>query len=77
MLFGITSATSGAVPFYDLNFKELTLINNRAATAQDFPVMINLVNRGAVRLEPLVTHHMALDELGTALGMGKTAPRDG
>jgi L-iditol 2-dehydrogenase len=69
LLFGITSAASGALPFYDLYFKELTLINNRAATAQDFPVMIDLVARGAVRLEPLVTHRMALDELGAALGM--------
>jgi 2-desacetyl-2-hydroxyethyl bacteriochlorophyllide A dehydrogenase len=69
LLFGITNATSGALPFYDLYFKELTLINNRAATAQDFPVTIDLVDRGAVRLEPLVTHRMALDELGTALGM--------
>jgi len=68
-MFGITSATSGALPFYDLYFKELTLINNRAATAQDFPVMIDLVNRGVVRLEPLVTHRMALDELRAALGM--------
>jgi 2-desacetyl-2-hydroxyethyl bacteriochlorophyllide A dehydrogenase len=69
LLFGITSATSGSLPFYDLYFKELTLINSRAATAQDFPVMIDLVDRGAVHLEPLVTHHMALDELGSALGM--------
>jgi 2-desacetyl-2-hydroxyethyl bacteriochlorophyllide A dehydrogenase len=69
LLFGITSATSGTLPFYDLYFKELTLINNRAATAQDFPVTIDLVKRGAVRLEPLITHRMALDELGTALGM--------
>lgn len=69
LLFGITSATSGELPFYDLYFKELTLINNRAATAQDFPVMIDLVDRGVVRLEPLITHRMALDELGTALGM--------
>jgi len=68
-MFGITSATSGALPFYDLYFKELTLINNRAATAQDFPVMIDLVNRGVVRLEPLITHRMTLNELGTALGM--------
>jgi len=69
VLFGITSATSGTLPFYDLYFKELTLINNRAATAQDFPVMIDLVDRGALRLQPLVTHRMALDELGAALGM--------
>jgi L-iditol 2-dehydrogenase len=69
VLFGISNATSGALPFYDLYFKELTLINNRAATAQDFPVMIDLVDRGALRLQPLVTHRMALDELGAALGM--------
>ena len=69
LLFGITSAKSGDLPFYDLYFKELTLINNRAATAQDFPVMIDLVDRGVVSLEPLVTHRMALDELATALGM--------
>jgi L-iditol 2-dehydrogenase len=69
LLFGITSATSGSLPFYDLYFKELTLINNRAATAQDFPATIDLVNRGAVRLEPLVTHRMALGQLPTALGM--------
>jgi L-iditol 2-dehydrogenase len=69
VLFGITNATSGALPFYDLYFKELTLINNRAATGQDFPVTIDLVNRGVLRLEPLVTHRMALEELGTALEM--------
>jgi len=68
-MFGISSATSGALPFYDLYFKELTLINNRAATAEDFPVMIDWVDRGIVRLEPLVTHRMALDELGAALAM--------
>jgi len=69
VMFGISSATSGSLPFYDLYFKELTLINSRAATAQDFPVMIDLVNRGAVRLEPLVTHRMALEELRVALEM--------
>ena len=77
LLFGITSATSGELPFYDLYFKELTLINNRAATAQDFPVMIDLVARGVVRLEPLVTHRMALDELGQPSEWWKTAPSGG
>jgi 2-desacetyl-2-hydroxyethyl bacteriochlorophyllide A dehydrogenase len=69
LLFGISSETQGALPFYDLYFKELTLMNNRAATAEDFPIMIGLVDRGAVRLGPLITHRMRLDELGTALGM--------
>jgi len=68
-LFGITNTTHAELPFYDLYFKELTLINNRAATAQDFPVTIDLVNRGVLRLEPLITHRMTLEELGRALDM--------
>ena len=69
VLFGITSATHGDLPFYDLYYKELTLINNRAASGQDFPVVIDLVDRGVLRLEPLVTHRMSLDALGSALEM--------
>jgi 2-desacetyl-2-hydroxyethyl bacteriochlorophyllide A dehydrogenase len=66
-LFGISSATGGDLPFYDLYFKELTLINSRAALARDFPATIELVERGALQLAPLVTHRMALDELSAAL----------
>lgn len=69
LLFGITSAKHGELPFYDLYFKELKLIASRAATSEDFPATIDLVQRGALRLEPLVTHRMALDELPTALSM--------
>ncbi len=69
VLFGITNATHGDLPFYDLYFKELTLINNRAAVARDFPATIELVERGALRLAPLVTHRMALEELGSALAL--------
>lgn len=69
VLFGITSAKQGELPFYDLYFKELRLIASRAATGEDFPSTIDLVQRGVLRLEPLVTHRMALDELPTALGM--------
>lgn len=69
LLFGISSAQQGALPFYDLYFKELTLTNSRAAMAEDFPAMIDLLERGAMQLEPLVTHRMALAELEVALGM--------
>ncbi|HEV3329381.1 MAG TPA: alcohol dehydrogenase catalytic domain-containing protein [Bryobacteraceae bacterium] len=69
LLFGISSAKEGALPFYDLYFKELTLTNARAAKAEDFPAMIDLLERGAVQLEPLVTHRMSLGELEAALGM--------
>src|SRR5260370_7067121 len=65
------SAEEGALPFYQLYFKELTLINGRAAKAEDFTGMIDLVYRGAVRLEPLVTHRMPLADLTAAIGMGE------
>ena len=61
--------SEGALPFYELYFKELTLINARAAKAEDFTGMIDLVERGAVRLEPLVTHRMHLSELEAAIGL--------
>jgi L-iditol 2-dehydrogenase len=69
LLFGIISVREGALPFYDLYFKELTLHNGRAAKGEDFPDMLGLVERGAVRLEPLVTHRMPLGELERAVGL--------
>ena len=69
LMFGISSASEGALPFYDLYFKELTLINGRAAKQEDFTGMIELLEHGAIRLDPLVTHHMSLGELESALRM--------
>jgi threonine dehydrogenase-like Zn-dependent dehydrogenase len=67
LMFGISSATEGALPFYDLYFKELTLINGRAAKQEDFTGMIELLEHGVVKLDPLVTHHMSLGELESAI----------
>jgi len=76
LMFGISNATEGALPFYDLYYKELTLINGRAAKPEDFASLIELVEHGAVRLEPLVTHRMSLGELESAIRMvGDTADR--
>jgi len=69
LMFGIMSATQGVLPFYDLYFKELTLITGRASKPEDFPDTIGMVERGALRLQPLVTHRLALDELEAAIGM--------
>jgi 2-desacetyl-2-hydroxyethyl bacteriochlorophyllide A dehydrogenase len=69
LMFGILSETTGDLPLYQLYFKELTLLNTRAATGRDFPATIDLVERGALRLEPLITHRMPLERLETALGM--------
>jgi 2-desacetyl-2-hydroxyethyl bacteriochlorophyllide A dehydrogenase len=69
LLFGITSATQMNLPFYQLYFKELKIVNTRAATGRDFPPTIDLVARGALNLKPLVTHIVPLAELEKAIGM--------
>jgi len=69
LLFGIITAGEGTLPFYQLYFKELTIVNSRAAKSEDFPATISLAASGAVNLEALVTHVVPLSDLGTALRM--------
>jgi len=69
LMFGIITATEGAFPFYDLYFKEISLINARVAKGEDYPGAIGLVQRGLVRLAPLVSDVMPLGELKAAVGM--------
>ena len=51
LMFGIITAKEGALPFYDLYFKELSLINARVAKSEDYPGAIGLVRArpGAAR----------------------------
>jgi L-iditol 2-dehydrogenase len=69
LLFGINTATEGSLPFYQLYFKELALFNARAAKGEDFASSIDLVQRGVVRLEPLVTHTLPFRELKQGIEM--------
>jgi 2-desacetyl-2-hydroxyethyl bacteriochlorophyllide A dehydrogenase len=69
LLFGIITAQEGALPFYDLYFKELSLIGARVAKSEDYPAAIALVESGQVRLQPLVSDVMPLAELTHAIGM--------
>ena len=69
LLFGIITAKEGALPFYDLYFKELALINARVAKSEDYPASIDLVERGHVRLRPLVSDVKPLEDLKAAIGM--------
>jgi threonine dehydrogenase-like Zn-dependent dehydrogenase len=69
LLFGIITAHEGALPFYDLYFKELSLICARVAKSEDYPAAIALVESGQVRLGPLVSDVMPLAELTHAIGM--------
>ena len=69
LMYGIITAKEGALPFYDLYYKELSLINARVAKSEDYPGAIGLVERGQVRLEPLISDVMPLGELKAAIGL--------
>jgi 2-desacetyl-2-hydroxyethyl bacteriochlorophyllide A dehydrogenase len=69
LLFGIITAKEGALPFYDLYFKELALVSARVAKSEDYPAALTLVEREQIKLEPLVSDVMPLAELDTAIGM--------
>jgi L-iditol 2-dehydrogenase len=69
LLFGIITSKEGALPFYDLYFKELALISARVAKSEDYPSSLALVERGQVRLEPLISDILPLGELSAAIGM--------
>jgi 2-desacetyl-2-hydroxyethyl bacteriochlorophyllide A dehydrogenase len=69
LLFGIYTVKEGALPFYDLYFKEVSLISARVAKPEDYTDCIALVERGQVKLEPLVSDVMPLGELKAAIGM--------
>ncbi|MBT3989935.1 MAG: alcohol dehydrogenase catalytic domain-containing protein [Rhodospirillaceae bacterium] len=65
--FGIYAALEGKLPFYQFYFKELNIINARAALPSDFPACIKLVEEGKVDLGPFITHTYSLDELSEAI----------
>jgi 2-desacetyl-2-hydroxyethyl bacteriochlorophyllide A dehydrogenase len=69
LLFGIYTVKEGALPFYDIYFKEISLISARVAKPEDYTACIALVERGQVRLEPLVSDVMPLGELKAAIGL--------
>jgi 2-desacetyl-2-hydroxyethyl bacteriochlorophyllide A dehydrogenase len=69
LLFGIITAKEGTLPFYDLYFKELSLVGARVARSEDYPAAIALVEKGDVRLSPLVSNVMPLADLDAAVGM--------
>ena len=65
--FGIYTEKEGSFPFYQLYYKELSILNARAAKSKDYPSSIELVENGAVQLLPLISHEMPLDDLSEAL----------
>ena len=58
--FGTMSGTQGELPFYNLYYKELAIINSRGARLRDYERGIELAAAGRLRLAPLVTDTYAL-----------------
>lgn len=69
LLFGIYTSTELQLSLYHLYYKELLVINARAAKREDFPACIDLVSRGDVQLEPMVSHVLPFNELERAITM--------
>jgi threonine dehydrogenase-like Zn-dependent dehydrogenase len=69
VLFGIYTATEAALPFYQLYYKEPTIVAARAATSRDFPESIDLAASGRIRLSDLVTKVLPLSQLREALSL--------
>ncbi len=67
--FGIYTGTQAEMPFYQFYFKELSILNARAAFARDFPASIDLVASGKVRLEPLLSHALPIERADEAIHM--------
>ena len=73
IVFGTLTGGDQGLPYYQLYFKELTLRNPRAATADDYARGIALAASGALDLESIVTDHFGLAEAPAAFERVKSA----
>ncbi len=69
LVYGTITGGSGGLPYYELYHKELTLYNPRAALLGDYVDGVALAAAGALRLEPIVTHQLALHEAERAFDL--------
>jgi L-iditol 2-dehydrogenase len=78
LVYGTVTARHGAeVPFYQLYYKELTVLNPRAALPRDYDRAIALAVSGEVELGRLWTRSYALEEAQSAFdGLLDSSPSD-
>jgi L-iditol 2-dehydrogenase len=70
LAYGTITEDGGAFPYYDLYYKELTIVSPRAATPDDVRAAVDAAAEGTVDLEPLVTDRFPLERAGEALMAG-------
>jgi len=66
LAYGTITGGGAGLPYYQLYHKELTIHNPRAAVIGDYADAVALAGAGALHLEPIVTHELALEEAGKA-----------
>lgn len=71
LVFGTLTSGGEGLPYYQLYYKELTLYNPRAALIEDYATGVELAASGRLGLEPLVSHHLALDEVSRAFDLAQ------
>ncbi|MBT3401494.1 MAG: alcohol dehydrogenase catalytic domain-containing protein [Rhodospirillaceae bacterium] len=69
MPFGIYTETKAELPFYQFYFKEIQILNARASKGQDFVASMDLVKRGMVKLDAMISDREPLENLSGALDM--------
>ncbi len=61
--FGIGPAAVDGMPGQTYYFKDLTVIGSRACLAEDFERAVEIVAKGLVDVEPIVTHRFPLEAI--------------
>jgi threonine dehydrogenase-like Zn-dependent dehydrogenase len=67
LVFGTTAPAADGLPTYQWYFKELTILNPRAARPRDCDAAIRLAASRRLELAPLITARFPLAQAGRAL----------
>ncbi len=61
--FGITPPTIDDFKSYALYYKDINIVGSRAMQLIDWPISIDLADRGKIDLGSIITHRISLDDL--------------